>query len=297
MRAAPVYRASSDKGTTRRIAPSPRLRRGLKVLRQFALLTCPLLVAALFMCVAESWSIVDGLYFATTVATTVGYGDLAPATRAGRVFVAVYALFCAARLGAALGRAVDAAASAVVRDGARDGGAEAGALRRMRATAVFLCAVLLLGCLLYAQTLGLPPLDALYFVAVSASTVGLGDLSPQSRAGRLFATMWLVFAALGLANMLSRYAEWRAAVARRQCIEALTGQFNERAFRAMDEDADNRLTQAEFLGYVFCKLGVVTRNEVRDILKRFDTIDANASGTIDLEEVMTIESEAARKRR
>lgn len=271
----------------------PRLQRVVKALRQFALLTWPLLVAAFYMCVVESWTILDGLYFATTVATTVGYGDLAPTTTAGRIFVAFYAVFCAARLATGLGQAVDFAASSMVTKGTSDDKTESAALRRLRATAIFLCAVLVIGCLLYARTLSLPPLDALYFVAVSASTVGLGDVSPQTRGGRLFATAWLVFAALGLANLLSRYAEWRAAVARRQNLQTLTegGAFNEHAFRAMDDDADGRLTKAEFLGYVFCKLGVVGRNEVRDILRRFDNIDVDGSGSIDWKEVKAIENQ------
>lgn len=40
----------------------------------------------------EGWSILDSLYVATQTVTTVGYGDLAPATRNGRIFSTVFML-------------------------------------------------------------------------------------------------------------------------------------------------------------------------------------------------------------
>src|SRR6185295_2728691 len=40
----------------------------------------------------EGWSILDSLYASTQTVTTVGYGDLAPATRNGRLFAMVFML-------------------------------------------------------------------------------------------------------------------------------------------------------------------------------------------------------------
>ena len=41
----------------------------------------------------EGWSILDSLYVTVQTVTTVGYGDLTPATPAGRLFVSVFMLF------------------------------------------------------------------------------------------------------------------------------------------------------------------------------------------------------------
>src|SRR5688572_11806546 len=38
----------------------------------------------------EGWSMVDSLYAATQTVTTVGYGDLAPATKNGRIFATIF---------------------------------------------------------------------------------------------------------------------------------------------------------------------------------------------------------------
>lgn len=49
------------------------------------------------------WNIVDACYFAVVTFTTVGYGDLAPTTRAGQVFTCFYTVTGVACLGIALG--------------------------------------------------------------------------------------------------------------------------------------------------------------------------------------------------
>ena len=44
----------------------------------------------LFYARVEHWRILDALYFTIITLTTVGYGDLAPKTDAGKIFTVVY---------------------------------------------------------------------------------------------------------------------------------------------------------------------------------------------------------------
>jgi hypothetical protein len=53
-----------------------------------ALLATGTVVYAIF----ERWSLLDSLYFSVMTLTTVGYGDFAPHTVAGKVFTMVYVL-------------------------------------------------------------------------------------------------------------------------------------------------------------------------------------------------------------
>lgn len=47
----------------------------------------------LYYSLAEGWSPLDAFYFSTVTLTTIGFGDIAPATDAGKLFTSLYALF------------------------------------------------------------------------------------------------------------------------------------------------------------------------------------------------------------
>src|SRR3712207_9554546 len=44
----------------------------------------------IFYSLEEGWSVVDAFYFSVTTLTTVGLGDLTPATTFGKLFTVVY---------------------------------------------------------------------------------------------------------------------------------------------------------------------------------------------------------------
>ena len=43
-----------------------------------------------FFTLVEGWSVLDSFYFSVTTLTTVGFGDPAPTTAAGKIFTIVY---------------------------------------------------------------------------------------------------------------------------------------------------------------------------------------------------------------
>ncbi|WP_409755180.1 potassium channel family protein [Aestuariivirga sp.] len=47
-------------------------------------------VATLFYWLVEGWSLLDSAYFSVVTIATVGYGDLAPQTTAGKIFTILY---------------------------------------------------------------------------------------------------------------------------------------------------------------------------------------------------------------
>lgn len=56
------------------------------------LVAVTLLSGTLFYSAVEGWRWLDALYFSVATIATVGYGDLAPATDAGKVFTIVFML-------------------------------------------------------------------------------------------------------------------------------------------------------------------------------------------------------------
>jgi uncharacterized membrane protein (UPF0182 family) len=55
-----------------------------------ALAVALILLASTFYWLAEGWSPLDSVYFSVTTIATVGYGDLAPKTAAGKIFTIFY---------------------------------------------------------------------------------------------------------------------------------------------------------------------------------------------------------------
>jgi hypothetical protein len=51
-----------------------------------------ILVGTIFYSLVEQWAVVNSFHFSVVTLTTVGYGDLAPQTTAGKLFTTVYIL-------------------------------------------------------------------------------------------------------------------------------------------------------------------------------------------------------------
>jgi voltage-gated potassium channel len=55
-----------------------------------ALVVSLLVSGTVFFTLVEGWSVLDAFYFSVTTLTTVGFGDPAPTTAAGKIFTIVY---------------------------------------------------------------------------------------------------------------------------------------------------------------------------------------------------------------
>ena len=55
-----------------------------------ALVVSLLVSGTTFFTLVEGWSVLDSFYFSVTTLTTVGFGDPAPATAAGKIFTILY---------------------------------------------------------------------------------------------------------------------------------------------------------------------------------------------------------------
>jgi potassium channel subfamily K, other eukaryote len=270
--------------------------------------------AALVLAKIEGWTLLNALYFATVVATTVGYGDVFPVTTAGKLFVCVYALLSVALVGGLLSRLVDRFALAqrevgrqlrqklltphisnhenidasepeLVRQAKKscsDG------YSRLFATAVIVGVVAVAGACVYGLLLQhMSVVDIIWLTVMTVTTVGLGDRAPITAGGRAFAVVWLIVLAIGFTNLISQHAEVRAMQREVELTKRLMSRsMGDRMFMAIDTSNDGLISQEEYIVYMLCKLGKTSAAEVASIRARFQELDSDNSGTVSRVEVM-----------
>jgi len=74
--------------------------------------------------------------------------------------------------------------------------------------------LLLIGTLFYRQVEGWGWLDSLYFCVITLATVGYGDFSPQTAAGKIFTMVYILLGIGTLVAVLTRLADALAAARR-----------------------------------------------------------------------------------
>ncbi|XP_032222964.2 TWiK family of potassium channels protein 7 isoform X2 [Nematostella vectensis] len=143
------------------------------------------------------WSFSNAMFFATTIVTTIGYGNLAPVTTGGRMFCIIYAL-----IGIPLTLMLLAVVSTVIVQKLNDACAYVvGYIRKnfykgyefeaasgeinapvwlaLPIIFVFLTLMSSVYCALEGWDFG----TSLYFIFITFTTIGFGDVVPKSRAG------------------------------------------------------------------------------------------------------------------
>lgn len=205
----------------------------------------------------KTWTLVDALYFCIVTMTTVGYGDLVPATAAAKLLTCVY-LFLGFGL---VGVLLSSAANYLVikqeelfltalsrKDNVSQQQQEIGETGLLEAywkvvlTGVFVLAVIVSGVvvLMTVESKGL--LDAIYFVSVTVTTLGYGDHTFQTGPGRLFGSIWILVSTLFVAQFFLALAEMRTQARQQRLAKwVVTRQTTISDLEAADADKDGRV--------------------------------------------------------
>ncbi|XP_062196897.1 two pore potassium channel b-like [Phragmites australis] len=236
----------------------------------------------------------DALYFCVVTMTTVGYGDLVPASDAAKLLACAFAFAGVALFGTFLSKAADYLVekqeALLFRAIHLHDADQAKTLRAMEAnkiqyklytSAALLAVSLAAGTTFLVKAEGMRPVDAFYCVCATVTTLGYGDRSFTSAGGRAFAAAWITVSTVVVA-LFSLYAAELCTERRQRALArwVLTRRITNTDLEAADLDGDSRVGAAEFVLYKLKELGKISQEEITEFLEEFDKLDADSSGTL-----------------
>ena len=246
----------------------------------------------------EQWTFVDSLYFCIVTLTTVGYGDTEPSTTGGKIFVSLYVLFGLGIVFSFLDSIMqglwDSHENFVVsmfeddetkeeeeKDHGENSTLEEPSLNIFYVSVVGLICIAIVGLVVGMWLEDWKFEDAVYFVSVSATTVGYGDIHPSRDAMKLFAVVWLVFLTLGLGNCISEYQTYQLEKLKyKSRRDVLEKRWTRNDLISYDKDRDGVVNELEYIVQTLIKMELVNESDIKAIVRQFRERDRDASGAI-----------------
>lgn len=123
--------------------------------------------------------------------------------------------------------------------------------------------------------------DVFYFLIISATTCGYGDLVPTSQSGRLATAIFIPLAVGAMGHWLSIVAS--SIIESRQSHVRKTLGMRDLTIEdldVMDDDGDGRVTRAEFLEFMLVAMDKIDRDLVLELREHFEGLDADGTGVL-----------------
>lgn len=267
--------------------------------------------------VFEKWTVIDSLYFAIVCLLTIGYGDISPTSDASRLFTSFYVLGAVAIISMALGvlgtYLLDAQEKAIER---RREMSRYSVMSVFEASPecniepadqedkwwqiwdkyhLYITSFLALAVLLTLATFigldenGWNVIDTVYYFVITASTIGLGDYTPQSQSSRLLAVFFAPLAVGAMGRWLSLVAKYIIDRHQQSAEKAFQSyELTMRDLEAMDDDGDGKVSRAEYLEFMLVAMGKVDEDLIARLRLQFERLDVAETGVIEKEDLLIV---------
>mmetsp|Transcript_10331 Transcript_10331/g.17716 ORF Transcript_10331/g.17716 Transcript_10331/m.17716 type:complete len:339 (-) Transcript_10331:119-1135(-) len=245
----------------------------------------------------EGFTWIDSLYFVSVIMATVGYGDLYPTTSAGKLFSVFFILIsigftfsCISFLvvqmiQSQMDRMVTQVNAAAKGSTEEELASLAGLTTKEKYTLYMNTGVfgliMALSVFLFVVVDGMDVITACYFVVITSSTIGLGDITPKTPFMRGFAAVWILLMTIMLAKLVGDYTTaYSTLLERRSMHRILRGPLSRRAFSDIDKDKSGTIERFEYLSAMLVKLKKVDQHDIDLIMREFDAKDIDDDGTL-----------------
>jgi len=121
--------------------------------------------------------------------------------------------------------------------------------------------------------------DALYMTVITMTTVGFGDLVPNSRIGKGFSTLWMMAGVAVTVRLLGNVSSAIDQALREDVQTEMTREL----FHDSDKNSDGHLDEMEFLQLQFVQNGLASRQQFEEVRAQFKII-AGDDGKISADE-------------
>ncbi|KAI3466426.1 hypothetical protein Pfo_023089 [Paulownia fortunei] len=249
--------------------------------------------------------VLDSVYFCIVTMTTVGYGDLVPNSTATKLLACAFVFSGMALIGLTLSKAADYLAEKqeillIKALHMRQKLGQTDILKEMETNKVrykcfmmlaLLVVLFLVGTVFLATIEKLDIVDAFYCVCSTVTTLGYGDKSFSTKAGRVFAIFWILTSTICLAQFLCYVAELNTESRQKALVKyVLTRKMTNVDLEAADVDENGTVGAAEFIIYKLKEMGKINQEDISLLLEEFENLDVDQSGTLSICDLMLAQS-------
>lgn len=249
--------------------------------------------------------VLDAVYFCVVTMTTVGYGDIVPNSVATKLLACAFVFTGMALIGLTVSKAADylVEQQQLLLVKALHMDQQLGATETLKGIETnrvkYKCVVvlLLLFVLIFVGTLFLVfvedmnLVDAFYCVCCTITSLGYGDKSFSTEAGRIFAVFWILTSTVCLAQFFLYVAQLNTESRRRSLVKwVITQRMTHVDLEAADLDNDGDVSPAEFLVYKLKQMGKISQEDISLVMQQFKDLDVDQTGTLSASDIILAQS-------
>ncbi|KAJ9672379.1 hypothetical protein PVL29_025842 [Vitis rotundifolia] len=249
--------------------------------------------------------VVDAVYFCIVTMTTVGYGDIVPDSVATKLLACAFVFTGMALIALSLSKAADylvekqetllVRALYMYKDVGMAEILKEMETNKMRYKCfmvfLLLLVVIIGGTVFLSKVEELSFIDSFYCVCCTITTLGYGDVSFTTKAGRAFAVLWILTGTISLAQFFLYLAELNTERRQKKLVKwVLDRKMTNADLEVADLDEDGVVDVSDFIIYKLKEMGKISEEDVSIVMKEFEELDIDQSGALSAVDITLAQS-------